>query len=69
MVYIQNKLIARMEPQKHEVGKPLIIKNWWWERGITRNNKIKNAIKNGLNIFSEYLNADGVDKESLGKIY
>jgi hypothetical protein len=58
-----------MEPKKHEVGKPFTIKNWWWESGITINNKLKSAIKNGLKIFSEYINADGVDKESLGRIY
>jgi uncharacterized protein YcaQ len=68
-VLYQNKIIARMEPQKYEVGKPIIIKNWWWETGISINGKLKSAIKNGLKIFSEYLNADGIDKESLGSIY
>ena len=68
-VLYQNKLIARMEPKKHEVGKPFTIKNWWWEKRISINNKLKSAIKNGLNIFSEYLNADGVDKKSMERIY
>jgi len=30
-VLYQNKIIARMELQKHEIGKPLSIKNWWRE--------------------------------------
>jgi len=68
-VLYQNKIIARMEPEKHEAGNPFTIKNWWWEAGISINGKLKSAIKNGLNMFSEYLNADGVDKESLGRIY
>jgi len=68
-VLYQNKIIAQMEPQKHEAGKPFTIKNWWWETGISINSKLKSAIKKGLNIFSEYLNADGIYKESLGKIY
>jgi uncharacterized protein YcaQ len=67
-VLYQNKIIARMEPQKYEVGKPFTIKNWWWEKGISINGKLKSAIKNGLNIFSEYLNADGIDKKSLERI-
>jgi uncharacterized protein YcaQ len=67
-VLYQNKIIARMEPEKHEIGKPFSIKNWWWEPGILINNKLKSAVKNGLNMFSEYLKAEGIDKKSL-KIY
>jgi uncharacterized protein YcaQ len=68
-VLYQNKLIARMEPQKHEIGKPFFIKNWWWEPKTIINNKLKSAIKNGLKTFSEYLDADGIDKTSLERIY
>ena len=68
-VLYQNKLIARMEPVKYEAGKPFSIKNWWWESGISINSKLKSAIKNGLRVFSEYLKADGTDKDSLRKIY
>jgi len=62
-ILYQNKLIARMEPTKHEAGKPFSIKNWWWEDGISINSKLKNAVKNGLKKFSEYLKADGIDKK------
>jgi uncharacterized protein YcaQ len=68
-VLYQNKLIARMEPEKQEIGKPFSIKNWWWEPEILINNKIKSAIKNGFNIFSKYLNSDGIDKKLFEKIY
>jgi len=64
-ILYQNKLIARMEPMKQETGKPFSIKNWWWEDGVSINNKVKNAVKNGLKAFSEYLKADGIDKGSL----
>jgi len=68
-VLYQNKIIARMEPEKYEIGKPFSIKNWWWEPGTVVNEKLKNAIKNGLTAFSEYLNAEGIDKISIKKIY
>jgi hypothetical protein len=58
-----------MEPMKQETGKPLGIKNWWWEPDIRPNKRIRNAVENGLKIFSEYLNADGVDKETLQIIF
>jgi len=64
-VLYQNRLIARMEPVKAEIGKPLIIKNWWWESGVVMNNKLKQAVKRGLQTFAGYLKADGVDKSSL----
>ena len=68
-VLYQNRLIARMEPVKQEIGKPFSIKNWWWEDGVSANSKMKIAIKNGIKVFSEYLRADGIDKYSLEKIY
>ena len=68
-ILYQNKIIARMEPQKQEIDKPFSIKNWWWEPEISINNKLKSAIKNGLNAFSEYLKAEGINKKSLEKIY
>jgi uncharacterized protein YcaQ len=68
-ILYQNKIIARMEPQKQEIGKPFSIKNWWWEPGISINNKLKSAVKNGLNSFSEYLKAECTDKKSLERIF
>ena len=68
-VLYQNKIIARIEPMKQEIGKPFLIKNWWWEPKITINNTLKDAIKNGLKAFSKYLKADGIDKNLLQKIY
>lgn len=68
-VLYQNKIIARMEPVKQETGRPFGIKKWWWEQKIKPNKRLRTAIENGLKIFSEYLNADGVDKETLRIIF
>jgi uncharacterized protein YcaQ len=59
-VLYQNKIIARMEPIKQEAGMPFGIKKWWWEP----NKRLRNAVENELKVFSKYLNADGVDKET-----
>ena len=69
-VLYQNILTARFEPVKHEEGKPLIIKNWWWEPSYEKcktgqRSKIREAVRLGLENFASYLNADGVDKKSL----
>jgi len=65
----QNRLVARMEPQKHDAGMPLSVKNWWWEPGTAVTGRIKQAVKNGLNAFARYLRADGIDKKSLEKVF
>jgi len=68
-ILYQNSLIARLEPVKHEKGRPLTIKNWWWEPALNENSpKIREAIQRGLENFAHYLQADGVDGESV-KIY
>ena len=68
-ILYQNKLIARMEPDKYEIGKPLSVKNWWWEPEIIINNKIKAAVKNGLKKFCKYLETDGIDGNSMKIIF
>ena len=67
-VLYQNNLIGRFEPVKHEKGQPLAVKNWWWEPAIKENSlKITEAVLEGLKNFARYLEADGVEKESLDK--
>jgi len=63
-VLYQNRLVARMEPEKQKSG-PLTIKNWWWEPGTKTNKKMQTAVMNGLKIFAGYLNIDGVHKNVL----
>jgi uncharacterized protein YcaQ len=68
-ILYQNRIVARMEPVKQETGKPFSIKNWWWEQGVTINRKLRYAVKNGLNIFSEYVGSEGLDKKTLEGIF
>ena len=64
-VLYRNSLIARFEPLKYEKGRPLTIKNWWWESvydtlGAKTRKGIKEAVTTGLENFAGYLEADGV---------
>ena len=64
-VLYRNSLIGRFEPVKHEKGRPLAVKNWWWEPALIGNGlEIREAILKGLENFAGYLQADGVDGES-----
>jgi len=64
-VLYRNSLIARFEPLKHEPGRPLAVKNWWWESvydtlGAKSRKEIKEAVVKGMANFARYLEADGV---------
>ena len=66
-VLYQNKLIARLEPARHEKGKPFAIKNWWWETtyeksSAKRKKEIKESVNSGLENFAAYLGSDGVNR-------
>ena len=66
-VLYRNSLIARLEPVKHEKGRPFAIKNWWWEPsynecGAKAKREIKEAVKKGLENFACYLEVGGVEK-------
>ena len=68
-VLYQNKLIARLEPVIYKKGRPLEIKNWWWEASYQECNaktrrEIKGAVIKGLENFAAYLDAPALDKKS-----
>lgn len=63
-----DQLVARFEPEKQRGNKPLEIKNWWWEEAITVTKDMKFSVDKSLEIFCEYLQADGIHIESLNKI-
>lgn len=63
-----DQLVARFEPEKHRGNKPLEIKNWWWEEGITVTEAMKLSVEKSLKMFCEYLEADGIHTKSLKKI-
>ena len=67
-VLYRNSLVARFEPARQEKGRPLAVKNWWWEPGFNEGGpKTKDAVVKGLKNFAAYLQADGIDRESLDK--
>jgi uncharacterized protein YcaQ len=68
-ILYQNKIIARMEPVRQEANKPFRIKNWWWESNVSKNSKLKHAIENGLKLFAQYLDADGIKKSDLQMLF
>jgi uncharacterized protein YcaQ len=64
-VLYRNILIGRFEPVKSERGRPLVVKNWWWEPALNvKGMKIREAVLEGLENFAGYLRADGLDRET-----
>ena len=64
-VLYRNSLIGRFEPVKHEKGRPLAVKNWWWEGTFNEKGPIiREAILAGLENFASYLRSDGVNGET-----
>jgi len=67
-VLYRNSLVARFEPVKHEKGRPLAVKNWWWESALNDSGlEIIEAVLKGMENFARYLQTDGFEMESLDK--
>lgn len=49
------KLIARFEPYKSKKDEPFMIKNWWWEPGITITDVMLDEIHRTIKDFARYL--------------
>lgn len=52
--------VARFEPGRDKRGKVLIIKNWWWEPGVRRREKLDRALRRCFQDFLNYLGADRI---------
>ena len=63
-VLYKNRIVARMEPEKQKNGKSFIVKNWWWEKDISIDNDLKDAILLAMKRFAKYVNADGYSKDN-----
>ncbi|HYE11682.1 MAG TPA: crosslink repair DNA glycosylase YcaQ family protein [Patescibacteria group bacterium] len=59
-----NEIVARFEPEKQRKNDPLKIINWWWEEGIVVTKEMKHAVQKALFDFCEYLQADGIHRDS-----
>lgn len=53
-----DRFIARFEPGHDKKKGDLIIKNWWWEQGISQTEEMQMALLNCFNEFLDYLGTD-----------
>lgn len=64
-----HKIIARFEPVRDKKNSLLIIKNWWWEKGITPDENMKKAIEKAIVDFSDFLEVEMDMNTGLTTIY
>ncbi len=64
-VFYKDRFIARFEPEPYRGGK-LVIKAWWWEENIKITDSVKKAVIKMLEDFSNYLGAEGFEREIPG---
>jgi uncharacterized protein YcaQ len=57
-VLYRDYFIARFEPNFNKQEQGLTIANWWWEQGITPDEKMKAALIRCFNDFATYLDAN-----------
>lgn len=53
-----NRFVARFEPENFRGG-TLVIKHWWWEKGVKPNKALLSARETTMKRFMKYLGADG----------
>ena len=54
-VIYRDQFIARFEPKRETKKSCLIVKNWWWEPGVRKSDKMYREIHNSLEAFREFL--------------
>ncbi len=59
-----DRFIARFEPGRDKKSGALVIKNWWWETGITPSDEMQSALCHCFKRFLGYLGTDGLQIES-----
>jgi uncharacterized protein YcaQ len=57
-----NRFVARFEPGLDKKKRELIIKNWWWEPGMTRSAQMDELLSEG---FRQFMNFTGVNSVRL----
>jgi hypothetical protein len=53
-----DRFIARFEPGRDKESGGLIIKNWWWEEGVTTSNTMKSELLRCFKRFLGFLETD-----------
>jgi uncharacterized protein YcaQ len=54
-----DRFVARFEPGRDKDG-ALVVKNWWWEPGVTQSEKLRSGLADCFRRFTEYLGADSI---------
>ena len=55
-----DRFIARFEPGRDKKSGALIIKEWWWESGITPSNRMQSDLRHCIKRFLSYLGTDNL---------
>lgn len=53
-----DQFVARFEPSIAKQSRTLVIKNWWWEPGVSQSEQMRAEIQRCLLRFANYLEAD-----------
>ena len=61
-VLYNGKFIARFEPEPVRKGGAFVIKNWWWEPGITPDDGMREVITKEMNRFADFLQVKNSEK-------
>jgi len=59
-----DRFIARFEPGRDKINGGLIIKNWWWEPGISQTEEMQIVLLNCFKEFLVYLGTDRINIDS-----
>ena len=54
-VIYRDQFVARFEPKRQAKEKCLTVKNWWWEPGVRKSDKMKREIQESLEAFTAFL--------------
>ncbi len=59
-----DRLVARFEPGHDRKHKTVVIKNWWWEPGVTVTAELQAALRRCFQRFVAYLDAEALQIQS-----
>jgi len=54
-VIYRDQFVARFESKRQARENRLAVKNWWWEPGVRKSDKMKSEIQESLEAFTEFL--------------
>ncbi|MGE5623470.1 MAG: winged helix-turn-helix domain-containing protein [Methanocella sp.] len=55
-----DRFVARFEPGREKPGRTLVVKNWWWEPGVTPAARLRSELRSCFADFLAYLGASSV---------